>query len=119
MECDQQEKEERIKCVRENRSDDRLHVGNVSLQCAKETLEKSVSEVTKVKDSDVNCEEFIKHKHGEKWDVIDIDARKVFASWTPSLIKCIAVINHYGEKIKSMHESKISEVCPSCGEIED
>ena len=40
LEFDQQEKEERIKCMRENRSDNTLNVGNVALQCGKETLEK-------------------------------------------------------------------------------
>ena len=65
LECNQQAKEERIKCVRENRSDNRLCVVNVVLQCGKETLEKSVSELIKGKDSDVNCEEHTKHKYVE------------------------------------------------------
>ena len=39
LECDQKEKEERINCVRENRSDVRSHVGNVVLQCGKYSLE--------------------------------------------------------------------------------
>ena len=56
LECDQQEKEERIKCVRENRSDNRSHAGNVALQCGKETLEKSGFKAMKVKDSNINGE---------------------------------------------------------------
>ena len=66
LECDQQAKEERIKCVRENRSDDRLCIGNVALQCEKQTLEKSVSKVTKGKHSDVNGKEHAKNEHGEQ-----------------------------------------------------
>ena len=33
LECDQQLKEEIINCLIENRSDNRLHSGNVALQC--------------------------------------------------------------------------------------
>ena len=71
LECDKKEKVERIIFLRENTSDDRLNVGNIVLQCGKETLEKSVSEVIKGKDSDVNCEENVKHEHGEQWGMID------------------------------------------------
>ena len=79
--------------MRENRSDTRLHAGNIALQCGKETLEKSVSEIIKGKDSDSNCEEYMKHKYGEQWNIIDTDARNIFASCTPSMIKCIGGIN--------------------------
>ena len=96
LECDKKAKEERINCTRENASDDRLCTGNIALQCGKETLEKSVSEVIKGKDSDGNCEEYVKHKHGEQWGMIDVDARNFFTCCTPSLIKCIAGMNLYG-----------------------
>ena len=39
------------------------------LQCGKETLEKSTSEVIKSKDNDDHCEECMQHKHGETWDL--------------------------------------------------
>ena len=119
LECDKKAKEERMKGLRENRSDTRLHVGNVALQCGKETLEKSVSEIIKGKDSDSNCEEYMKHKYGEQWNIIDTDARNVFASCTPSMIKCTAGINQYGERIKKIDKSNKTAVCPICGEIED
>ena len=54
LKCDKKEKLERINCLRENVSDDRLCIGNAVLQYGKETLEKSFSEVTKGKDSDIN-----------------------------------------------------------------
>ena len=66
-------------------------------------LEKSVSEVIKVKDIDVNCEEFVKNKYEEQCNLIDTDVRNVFVSC--SVIKCIAGLNHYGEMIKSIDKS--------------
>ena len=47
LECDAKAKEERIKCVRKNMCDNSLCIRNMVLQCGKETLEKSVSEVIK------------------------------------------------------------------------
>ena len=63
LECDKKAKLERTNYMRENASGTRLCVGNVVLQCRKETLKKSVSEATKGKNSDLNCEEHIKYKH--------------------------------------------------------
>ena len=48
-------KEERILCVIENRLKNVLVVGNVAMQCGKEILEKTTSEVIKSKDSDDHC----------------------------------------------------------------
>ena len=96
-----------------------LHAWNVALQCVKKTLEKSVSKVIKRKDSDINCEEHVKHRYGEQCDVIDIHARNIFASCTPSMIKCKEGINCYGERINRIDKSNTISVCPSYGEIED
>ena len=90
LECDKKAKLERINCLRENISDDRLCVGNTVLQYGTETLEKSFSKVIKGKDSDINCVEDVTHKHGEQWDRIDADAINVFTCCTPSMIKCVA-----------------------------
>ena len=100
LECDKKSKWERINCLRENINDDRLRIGISVLQCANETLEKSVSEVTKGKDSDINCEECVQHKHGEQWGTIDTDARNVFTCCTPSMMKCIAGINPHGKELR-------------------
>ena len=40
LECHKQEKEERLKCARENRSENKLVVGNEVLQFGKNILEK-------------------------------------------------------------------------------
>ena len=80
------------------------------LQCGKEMLEKSVAKIIKGTDSDINCEECMKYKYGEQWDIIDADARNVFASCTPSMIKHIAGINYYRERIKRIEKSKITVV---------
>ena len=66
------------------------------MQSGKETLEKSVSERTKGKDSDGNFEEHMKNECGEQWDMTDVDARNVFTYCIPILIKCIPGINLYG-----------------------
>ena len=118
LECDQQEKEERIKCMRENRSDNMLHVGIAALQCGKETLEKSVSEATKEKHIDVNCEECMKCKHKEQWDTMRAHERNVFASFTPNMKKCITGINHNGERIKRADKSNKTVACRLCGDTE-
>ena len=57
LECDQKAKKEIIKFIRETRHVNGLLVGNVSLKRRKEILEKSVSEVIKYKDININCEE--------------------------------------------------------------
>ena len=35
------------------------------------------------------------------------------------MIKCVAGINQYGERIKCRYKSNKTEMCPLCGEIED
>ena len=42
-----------MKCVKDHVREDRLVVGNVELQCGKESLLKVVSEEIKAKDSDI------------------------------------------------------------------
>ena len=67
-------------------------------------LEKSVVEVTKRIDSDKNSLEHIQNKYSENWELIDIEARNFFACCTPSMIKCVAGINMYGDRIKYMYK---------------
>ena len=50
----------------------------------------------------------MKHKHGEQWDVIDIDTRNFFESCTLSMIKFSVGINYYGESIKCIDKSNTS-----------
>ena len=118
LECDQKAKEERRKCIRETRENNGLLVGNVEFKCGNEMLEKLVSEVIKWKDSDSKCEECIHHKHVEQWDLVDIDARNVFTSYAPSMIKCILGLNQHGERIKCINMINKTAVCPLCGKIE-
>ena len=82
-------------------------------------MEKSIPEVIKGKDSNSNCEEYMKNKYGEWWYLIDTDTRKVFASCAQSMIKCVSGINHYGKIIKHEDKRKTTEECPLCGEILD
>ena len=53
-------------------------------------------EVIKGIDSDRNSLEYVQHKYGNNWELIDVKARNVFACCTPSMIKCVAGINMYG-----------------------
>ena len=75
--------------AREKKNDNVMRVGNTALQCGRETLEKLVSEATKGKDSDAECEECVKHKNGEQWDLIDVDARHFFKLCTKNDKACI------------------------------
>ena len=52
-------KEERSKCLSEDRRANRKSKGNSVLRHGRETLEKSTSEVMKERDSNNNCEEYI------------------------------------------------------------
>ena len=49
--------------------------GNVGMKFRRESLEKAVVEVIKTQDSDNHSKECIYHKHGEQWELINIDLR--------------------------------------------
>ena len=108
----QQEKEERLKYVRENKIENRLVVENEVLQWGKQILENSVSEVTKGKYRDNDREKHMQHKYGEQWELIDAQARNVFTSFTPSMIKWISVINHYRNMIRKIDKSNVTVLLP-------
>ena len=61
----------------------------------------------------------MKHKYGEQWGMVDVDTRNVFTCCTTSLIKCIAGVNLYGERINSIDKSNKTAEFPVCGEKED
>ena len=61
----------------------------------------------------------MKYEYGQQWDLVATDAKNFFTSWTPSMIKWIVGIHHYGERIKCAHKSNTTAACPVCGEIED
>ena len=82
-------------------------------------LEKSFSEVIKVKYSDSDCEEHMPCKHWEQWGLIDADATNVLTSCTPRMIKCIAGTNHCGERIKTIDKRNTTASFPLGGKIED
>ena len=82
-------------------------------------LENKFYEVTKGNDSDVNSEEFMKHKHGEQWCWIDADTTNILVSCVPSMIKWVIGMNYYGEMINHMEKSNTKAACSLCGEIED
>ena len=114
LECDKLEKEERMKCVSEDSRANREYEGNVSLNCGRETLEKSVSEVAKERESNNNCEEGVQHKHDEQWELIVIEARFFFKHCTPSMIKCIAGINMHVHRIRKIYKFNATVVYPEC-----
>ena len=62
---DNKAKEERSRCVRENRIENTSIIGNVVLQSGKEIIEKSASEIIKSKDSNDHSEDFMNHEYGE------------------------------------------------------
>ena len=95
LKCDKKAKEERIQCVIENRLENISVVGNVVMTCRNEILDKTVTKLIKIKDSDDHFEENMQHKYGEKWDLIQIEARHLFSSSTTSMIMCVAGTHYY------------------------
>ena len=59
----------------------------------------------------------MQHKNSEKWELIDMEARDAFSRSTPSMIKCAAGMNHYGNRIRIIDNMAV--VCPVCGADED
>ena len=112
LKCDKVAKEECVKCTVENRTHDKEVEGNM-------VLEKSGVEVIKGIDSDRNSLECIQHKYDENWELIDIEVRNVFACFTSSMIKCVAGINMYGERIKDVDKCNVTAVCPMYFETEN
>ena len=55
-----------------NRPENISVAGNVVMTCRNEILEKSVTEVIKIKHSNDHCEEHMQHKYGEKLDLTHI-----------------------------------------------
>ena len=60
----------------------------------------------------------MQHKCGEKWELIDIEARNVFTRCTPSMIKCVAGINHYGKRIRTIDKENVTAEYTVCVENE-
>ena len=60
----------------------------------------------------------MKHKYDEKCVLIDIEARDVFSSGVPSMIKCAVGINHCGNRINKIDKSNTRTVLPECGSDE-
>ena len=73
-------------------------------------------EVIKGIDSDKNSLEHVQHKHGENWELINIEARNVCACCTTRMIKCVAGINLHGNRIKDTNKCNITVVCQMCFE---
>ena len=66
-----------MKCARENTREDKIMVRNEELKRGKEILEKAVAEVIKIKDRDIHSAEFMQHKWGERWELIETNTRNV------------------------------------------
>ena len=62
----------------ENRIRNIFVVGSAVMTRRNEFLEKSITEVIIIKDSADHCEENMQHKQGEKWYLIEIEARETF-----------------------------------------
>ena len=61
----------------------------------------------------------MQHENGEQLDLLDRHAKNFFIRCTPSMMKCVVGINHYGERIKCIDKINETAACPLCGEIED
>ena len=61
----------------------------------------------------------MKHNHGEKWELIDIEARNVFKCCTPRMIKYITGVNTDGDRIRKIDKCNTTAVFLSCFENEN
>ena len=82
LECDYEAKEERLKCKTEHENYNTRFRANVFLKCRNRHCERKISEVIKKIDSIRKVEEYFQDKHGEKWKLIDIEAREGFSNCT-------------------------------------
>ena len=92
--------------------------GNVCLKCRDRNCERKIIEVIKNTDSMRKEEEHFQGRHGEKWTLIDTEAREGFSNCTQIKIKCAAGINVHGENIKLANKGNAHAVCPTCDELE-
>lgn len=60
----------------------------------------------------------MKSKTDQHWERIDIEARNVFGYCNPSMLKCVAGFNFYGERMKELNKHCKEVNCPRCGELE-
>ena len=88
--------------------------GNAASKCDWEKLEKCVSEVTKERDSDDICVEYLQHKHGEHWESMCVEAKNVFECCMPRIIKCVAGISMHSERNMKIDKCNITVVFPTC-----
>ena len=102
-----------MKWVSEHIRVNRESEGNVVLKWGRETLGKSFSEVKIERDSNNNCEEHLKHKHGEQWELIGIEARHIFKCCMPSM-KCVVGVKMHGDRVRKVDKSNTTAVCPVC-----
>ena len=98
-----------MKHVVENRMHDEEVEVNTSLNLGNMKLEKSVVEVIKGIESNINSLEYMQHKYGDNWELIDAEAMHVFECCTTSMIKCTSEINKYGDRIKNIENAMLLE----------
>ena len=110
---------------RKNSTIDRKRIGNISLignvvmKSKNKILEKYATEVIKIKHRTDHCEEYLQHRCGEKWDLIETEARDSFSSSSTRMIKCAVGINHYRERINKIDKKSTTSAFHVCGTDED
>ena len=119
LECDLKSKHTRRVCEKEDREECLPVKAHGSVHIENKRCEKAVAEIIKTKESEKHITAYLQHKHGEHWDLIDVDARNVFSYCNPSMLKCITGFNPHGKMIKKMNKYDATACCPLCGEEED
>ena len=66
----------------------------------------------KITNSDDHCEECMQYGYGEKYDLVDTEARDALSSSITSMIKCSTCMKNYGERIKKINKNIKTAVCP-------
>ena len=107
------QKKARVKCGDIEIIDNVQVRGNVILKHKNKHYDKKISEVIKKIDNVKHITECFQDKHGEKWNLIDSEAREGFAMSTVSKIKCAEGRNICDERMQVTDKSKTHACFPS------
>ena len=61
----------------------------------------------------------MEHKYDQKLNLIEIWTKNEISRSAPSMIKCAAGINHYGNRIKNIYKISTTEGCSMCDADQD
>ena len=90
--------------------------GNYELKREKGVKLRAINEIMWIIDTEYSENEYVKKKHGYKYDFIDKKARNTFKVGRViiSMIKYVYGYNHYGKRDKMINDYMVETICPRC-----